>query len=238
MSEEQNLEQLMQAFDGHQVTGEEGQIAESETASEVVDAQETTEEESAQDTTPERTQEPETPKQEHEEAEQEVAEDDSGKRYIPEKKAKKWYAKMKQYERELEATKKASTQSSSPTLPPTPPVLTDKTEILEVELLKDRMPQFDPESDVYSPELDELGYTYLKANPGISRIQAAKWALQTAKGISSKQDQVRQEARLVKSLQSDAGITKSSASRGNDTVDPSSMSLDEMEAYLKKSGGW
>lgn len=235
MSEEQNLEELMQAFDGHQVTDEEGQVAESETASEVMDAKETTEEEPAQDTTPEQSDEP-APKQESQEAEQEVAEDDSGKRYIPEKKAKKWYAKMKQYEREL--AQRSTSNPSAPTMPPTPPVLTDKTEILEVELLKDRMPQFDPESDQYSPELDSLGFTYLQANPGTSRIQAAKWALNTAKGISSKQDQVRQEARLVKSLQSDAGITKATSSRGSDTVDPSSMSLDEMEAYLKKTGGW
>lgn len=236
MSEEQNLENLMQAFNGHQVTGEEGQIAEGEPASEVMSAEQTPEEEPAQDTTPEP-HEDTAPKQENDEAEPEVAEDDSGKRYIPEKKAKKWYAKMKQYEREL-AEHRAAPQSSAPTMPPTPPILTDKTEILEVELLKDRMPQFDPESEHYSPELDKLGFTYLQANPGTSRIQAAKWALATAKSISSKQDGVRQEARLVKSLQSDAGITKSTVTRGSDTVDPSSMSLDDMEAYLKKTGGW
>jgi hypothetical protein len=169
----------------------------------------------------------------------ELAEDEAGKRYVPEKRFDKVYGKLKQTERELQALKSQSAQPRVG-LPsaqqPNNPI--DKTSALETELLFSTMPQFNPESDEYSEELDSLGAELYKANPGITKVEAARRALLTAKKLAGKVAEVKQEARTVKSLQSDQGITNRVISREAGAVDPGKMSLDELEAHLRKTGQW
>lgn len=234
--EEQNFDQLAAAFNNHQVTDEEGQIFAEETATDESAAQETnTEEETV---TAEKSEEgiatePKKEAKTTENAEEaELAEDESGKRYVPEKKFKKTYAEKKQLERELQELK---TRLQTTEVTQTQSVVSPD---VETELLYVAMPQFNPNSDQYNKKLDDLGGAMFRANPGITKVEAARRALRIASELTSDQARIVSEARTIKAQQSDQGITSRVVSRSTQAVDPERMTLQEKEAYLKANGQW
>ncbi len=236
MPEEENLQQLMQAFNDHQITDEEGNLSKEETETSVADSSpqdETTETETpeVEDNTDQASEaDDQTP-------EPEVGVDDTGKRYVPQKRFDKVYGEKKALERENQALKQ-KVQVNAPMHPPASPQTPQSQGSLENDLLFATLPQFDPDSDDYDPDLDDMAATIYKANPGITKIQAAKQAIKKVKSLASKEIAVKSEARKVKALQADQGITSRNVSRGSQVVDPEKMTLAEKEAWLKQTGNW
>lgn len=238
------IAQLAAELDGHTVTDEQGNMTESETVNvEAAPVESTTEDEPTQVETPA---EPPKPAPQAEDDDEEIpVEDESGKRYVPEKRFKDVYAKSKAMERELAAYRQQMEQGQA--LLNTPKgkkveatnIPVDKADVLE---LKMTYPQFNPNSDQYDPDLDDEGYTIWKANGGqLSIIQAAKQAMDKHQRLQQKIMKqvtgVKQEARLVKSVQSDQGITHRVISR-NQEVDIDKMDDKQLEAHLKATGQW
>lgn len=237
MSDEDNLKELKDAFDGHSITDETGQIAETTATEEVPSETETpvTETESPSKET--------QPEQETAETEPEVAEDEDGKKYVPERRFKDVYAKLKEAERKL-ATQSPTPVQTAPQISSTNP---DRLALLETETLHQALPQFNPNSPDYSEVLDEMGAEIYQSSfhfdprtqsviPTITKLEAARRAIDRAKKLLGTQEKVRAEVRVVKSQQSDSGIT--SASRKVASKRPDDMSLAEMEEYLKKNNAW
>lgn len=233
------IDDLAQAMNGRQVTDSEGQAVE-ETVTPQEESptpeEQTTVDEGAQAEKPAESEGEETQTKPEEDGIDlvELASDETGKRYVPESRFKEVYGKMKALERAQNEPK--------PEVLPQPKVTTqplDKTDAVEIELLRATLPQFNPESAEYSRELDELGFAIYKAQPGVTRIEAARKAVQMAKKIQSKVAAVNQEARTVKSLQSDQGITSRVSSHGAVSDTPGEdASPEEMEAWLKANGQW
>jgi len=103
-------------------------------------------------------------------------------------------------------------------------------------------PQLDPKKPEYDPDLDDdAGTIWRAANGSLSPIQAAEKAIEKRakleKKIATQVSGVKQEARLVKSQQSDQGITQKVISR-TPQFDVNNMSDKELEAYLKANGQW
>lgn len=230
---------LAAALNGHQVTDDEGQIkGESETpAEESAPSEETTVEETAPAEKPAES--PDKPTQgEEDDSKIELAADETGKRYVPEARFDKVYGKLKQAERELSSLKeKAQAEAPKPQETLNQPQA-DRSALLETELLRSTLPQFNPDSSEYSAELDELGAEIFRANPGITKLEAARRAITTAKKLASKVNEIKQEARTVKALQSDQGLAGRVTSRAAVEPDPDKMSVDELEGYLKEKGIW
>lgn len=237
-----NLDELAAALDKNQVTDDEGQIVGEETSQEESAPQEQTPVEEAataeksadtEDTSPE-----ESTESENEPEMVETAADETGKRYVPESRFKEVYAKMKAFERKLTSKTEAEPKGVIPE-PKFKAEPLEKADAVEIELLRATLPQFNPESEEYSREMDELGFAVYKATPGITRIEAARRAVQMAKKIQSKVAKVNEEARSVKSEQSDQGITSRVTSRADvSNIPGEDASPDEMEAWLKAHGQW
>jgi hypothetical protein len=230
---------LAQALN-RQVTDDDGQaVEENDTPQEDSPAseQQTAVEEDAQAEKPAKSEEEETQTKSDEDEINlvELASDETGKRYVPESRFKEVYGKMKALERAVKETPKPKEESPQPIVQGKP---LDKTDQVEVELLKATLPQFNPDNQEYSRELDELGMAYYKAMPGISRLDAARKAIQSAKQIQSKVAKVNEEARTVKSQQSDQGITSRVSSRNVTDAPAEDASPEEMEAWLKAHGQW
>lgn len=235
------FKQVADALNDHQVTDDEGALMPETTD---IESTTTQEENTVEDTaSSEKSAETEAtaPKAEAEETEPNFAEDEAGRRYVPEKRFKEVYAKQKELEREL-AKAKSQPAAATPNVSaqaPLPSQGVDKSTALELELLKTTLPQFNPDSADYDPELDRLGAQIYNANPGITMVEAGRRALATAKALTRKQAQVVAEARAVKSQQSDQGTAGRVRSKGEaETPDPNKMSLDEMEEWLKSNGQW
>lgn len=244
------MDELAAALNGHEITDKNGEIVEGETTIESqLPEEKTPEEETAEvDTT---TDVPaEASQATAEQPESDVAVDDSGKRYVPQDRFDKVYGKAKSAERRI-AELEAMLQPTATTTPRTPSRATgmpDKSDMLEVEFLKSTLPQFDPNSSEYSEELDSLGATIYKSAmvvdkhgkqvPTISRIEAARQAVAKARALTAKVSAVRDEARAVKSQQSDNGITNRVVSRASSQPNIDAMSDIELEAYLKQTGQW
>ena len=232
------IDDLAQAMN-RQVTDDNGQIAESETPQEEQPTleQQTTVEEDAQAEKPAESEEgePKTDSKEDEIDMVELASDETGKRYVPESRFKEVYGKMKDYERKLKEPKSKETIP----LPVSESKPLDKTDQVEVELLRATLPQFNPDGADYSRELDELGFAIYKATPNITRLEAARKAVQMANKIQSKVAEVKLEARAVKSEQSDQGITSRVTSRESSSDVPGEeASPEEIEKWLKTHGQW
>jgi len=242
------LDDLAAAMNDHQVTDEEGQISEDNTREEAATPEQTTVDEGA--TAEKSAESKESPPGESKETENEpelveTASDETGKRYVPEDRFKKVYAKMKAYERQLPKKEMAS----QPVVEEKPLA---KTDALEIELLRSTLPQFDPKPDddgnptntEYSRDLDELGYSIYEGskdrfgNYTLTRIQAARKALAMANKITSKVAAIKTEAKIVKAQQSDQGITNRVLNREGQQADPGKMSLEEKEEWLKANGYW
>lgn len=241
-----NLEELAAALDSHQVTDESGEVGSEETLQEdtATFEEKTPVEESAM---AEKSEEPEevATKATDEGDENDVldaselAEDETGNKYIPEKRFKDIYGKWKAAERKLkESGNRTQLEDSTSNVQPATPQPTDRTEALEVEMLFTKMPEFDPNSGQYQRALDRLGAKILKANPGITRLQAAREAIAMAKELASATASEIAQARSVKASQADQGITNRVVSRQASAPDVNSMTLEEKEAYLKSIGQW
>lgn len=234
--------EMAAALNDHQVTDQTGEVPESTGFEETATQETNTEEETA---TAEKSEEvsTEAPKATEDTTETgdepQLAEDESGKRYVPEGRFKKVYGELKAKEREIESLKNQS-RVSQPIQQPTEPQNPDKSSQLETELLYVTLPQFNPSSDEYNQELDDLAVQVYLANPGITKLEAARKAIVKAKNLTKDQVKIIAEARSVKSQQSDQGITSRVANRTSDEdkVPGSNASLEEMEAYLKKTGQW
>jgi len=236
MSTQDNLAAL-----NRQITDDEGKLTEEQTSGEETAPPEeapveeaATAEKSADEETPPK----EEPKSENEPEMVETAADETGKRYVPESRFKEVYAKWKEAERKA---KDSGTQ-----VPPEPIKSTpiNKTDALEIELLRSTLPQFNPESDEYNREVDELGFSLYEGSKDtkgqytMTRLDAGRKAVAMAKNITSKLVSAKTEARTVKALQSDQGITSRVLNREPAKADPEKMTLEEKEAWLKETGNW
>lgn len=237
-----NLDDLAQAMNQRQVTDDEGKPLEENATPQ--EAEPTSEEKNAveEDAQVEKSAESEGKETQAEPEEDEIdmvelASDETGKRYVPESRFKEVYGKMKDFERKLRNPEpKPEGVTPEPKLESKP---IDKTDAVEIELLRATLPQFNPDSENYSRELDELGFAIYKANEGITRLEAARKAVSMAKQIQSKVAKVEAEARTVKSQQSDQGITSRVTSRVGVSDTPSEdASPEEMEKWLKAHGQW
>ncbi len=251
--DEQNptMTDLAALLNGHQVTDDEGVVQEETTSAETSAPQETNLVEEA--ASPEKGAEPEDTgtNPESDETEPELAVDDTGKRYVPQKRFDQVYGEKKQLERELAAARTQSFQPAPPTpQQPAQSMPMDKAVAIEAELLKATLPQFNPESDQYDTTLDNLGFKIYQASrainptngqlePTITLVEAGRQALAQAKALTAKVAQVKAEARQVKSNQADQGITSRVSNRAPQSNEPGpDATLEEMEAYLKANGQW
>lgn len=241
------IDDLAQALN-RQVTDDQGQIEENETPQEEqpTSEQQTTVEEDAPAVKPAESEDTE-PKPESKEDEidlVELASDETGKRYVPESRFKEVYGKGKAAERENEQLKHRIQELESQGYTPKQAKAIaekplDKTDAVEIELLRATLPQFNSDNSNYSRDLDEMGFEIFKSNPGITRIEAARRAVARAKKLSSNIAKEVAEARSVKFQQSDQGITSRVTSRetSNDTPGEDA-SPEEMEKWLKAHGQW
>ena len=235
-------DEVAAALNEHQVTDTQGQIAGDETPQEESAPQEQTtveEDATAEKSVDTEVVSPETTTESENEPEMvETASDETGKRYVPESRFKEVYAKWKAAQRE------SSTPEVIKPIAPVQARPVDKTDALEVELLRSTLPQFNPESDTYSREIDELGFSLYegsKDNSGkylITRLEAGRKALDMAKKITSKIADVKLEAKSVKAQQSDQGITNRVLNREGAQLDPNKMTLEEKEEWLKANDLW
>lgn len=243
------MAQLQAALNGREVTDEEGDVSEEPETFEEESAtteQETTEEDFATGENQDDSEEDETQSSDDDD-ENELAEDESGKKYVPEKRFKSIYAKMKDYERALEEERQrqergkqileqAQTKSKGKNDKPIEKTAAEiKVEALE---LKMALPQFDPDNEAFDQNLDTLGYEIYRANPGITLLQAGKRAIEIASKLGQKRVEAQQSAKQVKRMQSDQGITSRVVSRQSTQKSPDQMSEVEMEAWLKENGAW
>jgi len=230
MTDQDNLDQLKDAFDGHEVTNDDGQLTET-TDSEEVPSEEETPVTESEDT-----------EQETAETNPEVAEDEDGKKYVPEGRFKEVYAKYKELERKFKES-----PTPAPVAPPMSSSIPDRASLLETELLHQTLPQFNPNSPDYSEVLDEMGSEIYQSSfrfdprtqtvmPTITKLDAARRAIERAKKLNDSRARNKEEVRIVKSQQSDSGFTSASKKVAEKNLDD--MSLEEKEAYLKANGLW
>ena len=237
MADNNAFSEMAAALNDHEITDQEGKIAE-ETATEETEAQEiNTESEPATAEKPAESVE-EAPKADETDTENQLAEDETEKRNVPEGRFKDVYGKYKATQRELDSIKKQAT--AQPTIAQPTNQKPDKSSQLETELLYVTLPQFNPNTDQFDQELDQMAVDIYIANPGITKLEAARKAIARAKALTKDQVKIISEARAVKSQQADQGITSRVSNRPSDKdqVPGADATLEEMEAYLKKTGEW
>lgn len=239
------IDDLAAALDQHQVTNDEGQVDETSEGTLAEDSatteEKTSEGESEQVGTTADTQTEETQTSESE-SENAIAEDDSGRKWIPKDRFEKVYGRMKQSERELEAMRAlrgnpqvtADSQAKAPRTVKVDPVLLE----LETERIFEKFPQFDPNSSDYSESLDQTAADIFKANAGnITRLQAAREALSRASKMTAGVREVRLSNSSIKSQYADGGIATRTSTKAP-AFDADTASLEETEKYLRANGGW
>ena len=238
MSDNNAFSEMAAALNDHEITDQEGKVAEETAVETPATQEENTESEPATAEKPAESVE-EAPKADEAETENQLAEDETGKRYVPEGRFKDVYGKYKATQRELDSIKKQAT--AQPTIEqPAVSQTTDKSSQLETELLYVTLPQFNPDSDQFDQTLDQTAVDIFLANPGITKLEAGRRAIARAKALTKDQVKIISEARAVKSQQADQGITSRVSNRPSDKdqVPGADASLEEMEAYLKKTGEW
>ena len=244
--EERNAQMLQDALNG-QITDDTGALVGNDDPTEDSDPQEQTTDTETASSEKSAESEESTPKVEDDESETSLAEDESGKQYVPKSRFDKVYGKQKALERELEALKQQAPKTVTseveqmfPQVPvQTPEQDTSSAAVLEQEILFDKFPQFNPESTDYNPALDQLGGRVAKTFPdGTSRLVIARETMRIAKELTAQQAEVVAQSRQIKASQADQGVTSRVAQRTETKADPSKMSLDELEAHLKETGEW
>ena len=236
-----NDEKLAAAMN-RQVTDEDGKPVDETTTEESATQEQTPEEKDetaeksadTEETSPEATEE-----SENEPEMVETASDETGKRYVPEKRFKEVYAKWKAAERGKPETKEEPKQEA-----PTQPKPLERIDALEIEQLRSTLPQFNPDNKDYSRDIDELGFSLYEGsrdnlgNYAMTRIEAGRKAVSMAKKITSKVADIKVEAKTVKAQQSDQGITNRVLNREGEKLDPNKMTLLEKEEWLRETGAW
>jgi hypothetical protein len=231
------FDDMAAALNDHQITDETGQVPEQDEQSL---EQQPAVPEQAESAPSEKTTEPEEaetkPADDGEDTN--IAEDERGRKYVPEKRFKEVYAKQKKLERELEELRKGKETSSFPT-PTIPSLPVDRNAQLENELLFTKMPEFDPQGDNYNAELDQVAANIYMAKGGtITKLEAARQAKKLASKITEQVAGIRSDATSVKREQADSGITSRVTSRATAQPDVDKMSVEEMEAYMRANGQW
>lgn len=236
--QEENLSEMAALLGDHQVTDDQGNLTGEETSAPEPAAEETNTEE------PATAQEPAAKPQKKESIpstegdETDLAVDDSGKKYVPEKRFKDVYAKWKEAERVAQQKTKPQQSGQQPQPQYVP---TDKTAALETEILFSQFPQFDPSrTDEYSEVLDLMAADiYLASNGQLTKVQAARTALDRAKNLALKSERMKSEAKTVKVQQAESEFTGRGGNVGRSTTpDTDNMSDKELEAYLRSTGQW
>lgn len=243
------IDDLAAALNNHQVTDENGEITDegtfvSESAADEASTAETYEDESTGVEKPTESIEEDTQFSEEDEGTEHV-EDESGKRYIPANRFNKVYGELKARERELESLKRPQQQAPQATSTGETPLGTGLNPVaaLEVEMLMEKYPQFDRNSSEYSRTLDEMGAEIFNNNvvdgkPTITRLEAARRAITRARELTQTTVAKKAEVKALKRATADTGLA-SRASRGSDApINIDDMSLEEKEAYLKRTGNW
>jgi len=249
--DDNTLEDLAAMFN-RDITDEDGQMTTETTVADTTASQETNTDDD--DTTAEKSEnsDDDDTKSESKSSETESVEDDepvedeSGKKYIPQKRFDKVYKEKKELERKLKSLESNGANQTLNNLIPDSlkqPLNINRVEPtaieqVELEVLFGKFPQFDPESKHYSRSIDSLGAEIMRSNPNMSKLTAAKRALDIAKGIAQSQLDVQAENRALKSEGSDTGITSRVINRQASPIDPNTMTLEEKEEWLRKKGQW
>lgn len=241
-----NFADLAAALEGHQVTDDEGNIPDEDTSIEESATQEPNADEESVDNEEQKDEKSEDTQSNDDDSDQpSYAEDESGKKYVPETAFKKNYAKRKEAERKAAALEQELNRLRQVNMPKgNAPKQLDKTEALENELLFIRMPEFDPNSDKYNGALDVMAadiyraYTDTKGKPTITKLQAAQEAKKRAAVLAEQLNDVRASAKAVKQQQSDNGMTARVARRDDSKPDVDKMSPEELENFMRANGMW
>jgi len=175
------------------------------------------------------------PKPDTESDEMQLVEDEEGKKYIPEKRFKEVYAKLKENERRAKELERELSSKVAPALERSVP--TDKADALEVELLFAKYPQFDPSHPDYDADVDDLAADLYIAGKAKTKLEAAKIALEKVKVLSSKSSTIKDEARVIKKMMAESVTTKGGG-RAEVQPDIDKMSTEELESYMKARGEW
>lgn len=230
------LEQLQAALNNHNITDENGDINGGDTPQTESAPIETTDIEES--TTAEKPAESEVtePNLEADDDDNHV-EDEQGKRYVPEKRFKQVYAKQKELEREIEQLRKPQTTEQKPNIPYSPQAPIDKTSAIENELLFTQYPQFDPQRNEYNQNLDAVAASIYTASGGnITKLQAARKALELAKNLQAATNSIKEETKVIKRSVSENPTTR--GGQRDSSVNPDSMSLEQLENYMKANKMW
>ena len=228
------MEDLTAALDDHQVTDGSGQLPE---GNEQPPVQESVVPEDAPAAPAEKPTEPEEAetKPADDGEEPNIAEDERGRKYVPEKRFKEVYGKAKKLERELEELRKPRL----PSFDVPAPLPVDRNTQLENELLFTKMPEFDPQGESYNAELDQVAANIYMAKQGaITKLEAARQARKLASKITEQVAGIKQDAASVKREQADSGITSRVTSRAAAQPDLDKMTPDEMEVWMRANGQW
>lgn len=225
-----NFQDLAALMNGREITDDSGQIKGEEPT------EETAPQEDEEVTTPEPEVEEEAPQAEPE-AEDVDVEDESGKKYVPEDRFKKVYGQAKAAEREKKALEEQLRQLQASKSQS--PAKIDKTAMIETELLFTQMPQFNPSSEDYSPELDKVaGSIYATAKGSITKLEAARQAIDIAKRLQSKVTSIKTEAKILKRTASEGNLATKIGQRTEPEKSVDKMDLEEMEQYMKANKAW
>lgn len=221
------IDDLAAALNDHQITDDQGEIASDSAAEDVVDS-----------STSEVEEENQTQDSQVEVEVSDEAEDESGEKYIPKKRFDKVYGEMKSYERELEVLRSRETTETPAAQTQREPYVPDKHLLnLEMEIVRDKYPEFDPQGEAYSEEIDWLAAKLVQADPSLSPLAAARQAREQAKKFA-RRGEAKEDVRVVKRAVSDSGIAGRASQPTEPQLDVNSMSVEDMERYLKQTGNW
>lgn len=238
---ENNLQDLAAALNGHQLTDEHGDIVGEEETSNEESA--THEENSTEDTT-----EAEKPIEESDESTQDFEESEEDQHVdeqtVPYERFAEVYGELKKTQRELGQRQEQESLEEYPSFEEYIPSQQglDKATALENELLYQTMPEFNPQSERYSKEMDSIaGSIYISYGGQITKLEAARRAKAQIGSLLNKQTSVRERAKTVKRAETEAPVvkTRSSTRRARTPeVNPDQMSVAEKEAWLRENGMW
>ena len=233
-----NINELAAMLNEHEITDEKGQLTEGENSVEDSASQEENEIEATTEAEKPTDSELKEPKPEDEDDETQPVVDEEGKKYVPEKRFKEVYAKGKQAERKAkELEKRLKSVTSVPPVAGAPYRTPDKADALEVELLFNQYPQFNPDSPDYMEELDRMAAGIYQGGGVTTKLDAAKQALQLAGKLQNQVSSIKAEAKTIKRAASESIVSKG-GQRKEAAVDVDKMGADELEAHLRSTGQW
>lgn len=226
-----NSQELVAALNQHEITGD-------DTPLEDTAPQEPTKIENPTGAEKPAESEGEEPQTEPEEDETQPVEDEEGRKYVPEKRFKEIYAKHKDAERKLrlyEDQLRAISSQQPQQVPPTP--ARDKADFLENEILFNQYPQFDPTSDQYDEDLDNVAASIYTSGRATTKTEAARQALGLAKKLQSKTISIKEETKTFKKAVSEGNVVKP-GQRIEAQFNPEAADVDDLEKHMRATGIW